>query len=85
MQRLWSFLQEQRNQQVLGWIGGGLVVAVTGIWVAFAHFFPAAPPAAAAKPTTSVQADCNSAAVGGNVTGNVTITAGNTDCSQKPK
>ena len=27
---LWGFLRDKRNQQVLGWLGGGLVVAATG-------------------------------------------------------
>ena len=36
----WRFLRDKRNQQVLGWLGGGLVVAVTGLWVAFVYFFP---------------------------------------------
>ena len=40
MNSLWRFLRDKRNQQVLGWFGGGLVVAVTGLWVAFVYFFP---------------------------------------------
>ena len=35
-----GFLRDKRNQQVLGWLGGGLVVAATGLWVAFVYFFP---------------------------------------------
>ena len=42
MNSLWRFLRDKRNQQVLGWLGGGLVVAVTGLWVAFVYFFPSA-------------------------------------------
>jgi TIR domain len=37
---LWGFLREKRNQQVLGWLGGGLVVAAIGLWAAFVYFFP---------------------------------------------
>jgi hypothetical protein len=40
MNALWRFLRDKRNQQVLGWLGGGLVVAATGLWVAFVYFFP---------------------------------------------
>src|SRR5436305_497647 len=29
-----------RDQQILGWLGAGLVVAATGLWVAFVDFFP---------------------------------------------
>ena len=39
---LWRFLRDKRNQQVLGWLGGGLVVAATGLWVAFVYLFPLA-------------------------------------------
>jgi hypothetical protein len=28
MNSFWRFLRDKRNQQVLGWIGGGLVVAL---------------------------------------------------------
>ena len=40
MTSLWRFLRDKRNQQVLGWLGGGLVVAATGLWVAFIYLFP---------------------------------------------
>jgi hypothetical protein len=28
------------KRQVLGWLGGGLVVAATGLWAAFVYVFP---------------------------------------------
>ena len=34
MNSFWRFLRDKRNQQVLGWLGGGLVVAATGLWAA---------------------------------------------------
>jgi hypothetical protein len=83
------FLRDKRNQQVLGWLGGGLVFAITGLW-AFIYFFPAvkSPEAKSPDPTpSSVQANCGGVAVGGNVTGG-TITAGsttNSDCAPKAK
>jgi beta-galactosidase len=40
MNPFWQFSRDKRNQQVLGWLGGGLVVAATGLWVAFVDFFP---------------------------------------------
>ena len=86
---LWGFLRDKRNQQVLGWLGGGLVVAATGLWVAFVYFFP--PPTSregkSPVPAVNVQADCSGIAIGGNVTG-ATITTGgttNSDCPPKPK
>jgi hypothetical protein len=86
---LWGFLRDKRNQQVLGWLGGGLVVVATGLWVAFVYFFPA-PKSQEAKspmPAVNVQADCSGVAIGGNVTG-ATITTGgttNSDCAPRPK
>jgi TIR domain len=85
---LWGFLRDKSNQQVLGWLGGGLVVAVTGLWAAFVYFFPPGKsPEAKSSAPVSVQADCSAIAIGGNVTG-ATITTGgttNTDCAPKPK
>src|SRR5262245_39752243 len=40
MNSFWRFLRNKRNEQVLGWLGGGLVVAATGPWAAFVYFFP---------------------------------------------
>jgi hypothetical protein len=90
MNSFWRFLRDKRNQQVLGWLGGGLVVAATGLWVAFVYFFPPlkSPETKASEPVpVNVQADCSGIAIGGNVTG-ATITTGtttNSDCASKPK
>ncbi len=90
MNAFWRFLRDKHNQQVLGWLGGGLVVALTGLWVAFVYFFPPgkSPEAKSPEPMPpSVQADCGGVAIGGNVTG-ATITGGTTtssDCGSKPK
>jgi len=89
MNSFWRFLRDKRNQQVLGWLGGGLVVVTTGLWAAFVYFFPPgkSPEAKSPEPAVSVQADCSAIAIGGNVTG-ATITTGgatNADCVPKPK
>ena len=87
---LWGFLRDKRNQQVLSWLGGGLVVVATGLWLAFVYFSsaPKSPEAKSPEPTpASVQANCGSIAIGGNVT-SATITGGattNLDCAPKPK
>src|SRR5215831_6181916 len=66
---LWGFLRDKSNQQVLGWLGGGLVVAVTGLWAAFVYLYPPAKsPEAKSSAPVSVQADCSAIAIGGNVT-----------------
>src|SRR6266849_6380084 len=90
MNSFWRFLRDKRNQQVLGWLGGGLVVAATGLWVAFVYFFPPlkSPEAKSPEPTPpSVQANCGGIAIGRDATGS-TITAGattNSDCASKSK
>jgi hypothetical protein len=87
---LWGFLRDKSNQQVLGWLGGGLVVAVTGLWAAFVYLFPPGKSSEAKSPEPtppSVQANCGGIAIGRDVTGS-TITAGsttNSDCAPKPK
>jgi len=87
---LWGFFRDKRNQQVLSWLGGGLVVAATGLWAAFVYFFPApkSPEAKAPEPVSAnAQADCSSVAIVGPVTG-ATITAGTTttsNCAPKSK
>src|SRR5215467_6621554 len=85
---LWGFLRDKGNQQVLGWLGGGLVVVATGLWVAFVYFFPPGKsPEAKSQEPVSVQADHGGVAIGGNVTG-ATITTGgttNSDSASRPK
>ena len=97
MSRFWQFLQQEQNRQVLGWLGGGLVVLATGAWAAFVYFVPAQKPseprpASEARPASevrpsNVEASCGGIAIGGNVSG-TTITAGspsNAECAPKPK
>jgi hypothetical protein len=83
---VWGFLRDKRNQQGLGWLGGGLVVAVTGLWVVvFSPTLKAPEPHSSAMPT--VQANCGGVAIGGSVSGS-TITGGATtssDCTGRPE
>lgn len=90
MSAFWQFLRDKRNQQVLGWLGGGLLVAATGLWAVFLYFYPTAKSfetRALESAPVSVQANCSSIAIGGNVNG-ATITSAavtNSDCAPKPK
>jgi hypothetical protein len=89
MNSFWQFLREKRNRQVLGWLGGGLVVAATGLWAAFVYFFPPLKSPDTKSPGSvpaSVQADRGGIAIGGNVTGTTITTGGTTSSSDsKPK
>lgn len=85
-----QFLRDRSNLQRLGWLGGGVVVLATGLWVVAVYLFlPVKVPEAKSPQTApvNVQADCGGVAIGGSVTG-ATITAGATtssDCGSKPK
>jgi TIR domain len=85
-----QFLRDKSNLQRLGWLGGGVVVLATGLWVAAVYLFlPVKVPEAKSPQAApvNVQADCGGVAIGGSVTG-ATITAGATtssDCGSKPK
>jgi hypothetical protein len=90
MDSFWRFLRDERNRQVLGWLGGGLVVAATGLWAAFIYFHSSVESSEtkASEPAPAkIQADCSGIAIGGNVSG-ATITTGattNSECASKPK
>lgn len=74
MSKLWTFLSQDRNRQVLGWIGGGLAVVVGGLWAAFVYLYP---PQKGGGPPPGVSASSGGVAIGGNVSG-TTITGGTT-------
>jgi hypothetical protein len=82
LNRIWQFLQDEKNQRMLTLIGGGLVV-VGGLWTAFVYFFPA-PEAKHGPPQKQIEAKCGSVAIGGDVSG-TTITAGSTGDCTKPR
>jgi hypothetical protein len=97
MGRLWEFLRNEQNRLVLGWLGGGLVVAATGAWAAFIYFYPLSKsPDSPRKPDATVEeksppgkieANCGSVVVGRDVIGGTITTAGptNADCAAKRK
>ena len=90
MTSFWRFLRDKHNQQVLGWLGSGLVVVATGLWVAFVYFLPPPKSPEAKSPQSSspaVQADRGGIAIGGDVSG-TTITGGtitSSDGAPKPR
>jgi hypothetical protein len=59
---LWTFLREPRNQRLLGWLGGGAVVIVGGIWAVVIYVWPPQ------EAPTAVCAD-QGIAIGGSVSG----------------
>ena len=53
MLAFWTWLRDPANQQTLGWIGGGVVVVVGGVWAGFKFFFSKQEPKAPSPPTVS--------------------------------
>jgi hypothetical protein len=51
---LWSWLRDETNRKVIAWLGSGIVVVSSGLWVAYEKFNPVAKKASAPAPTSSV-------------------------------
>jgi hypothetical protein len=85
MSRLWEFLLQKRNREILAWLGGGAVVVAPGIWAVMLYILPPSKPQGT-RPA-EVEARCGAIAVGGNVTGSIVAAGATTgaDCSNKPK
>ena len=62
MSSLWTFLRKPSNQRLLTWLGGGVVVIVSGMWTVATYVWPVH------EPPTAVCAD-QGVAIGGNVSG----------------
>jgi hypothetical protein len=56
---LWEFLSSPANRDTLAWIGGGVAVAVSGLWVVVKHFTTRTDPkpGTAASPTMTAGRD----------------------------
>ena len=52
----WSFLQDANNRAVLGWLGGGVVVAVGASWAVLKFIYSGRGPPAAKSPRGTVSA-----------------------------
>ncbi len=79
--RVWTFLGDDKNRKVLGWIGGGIAAVVGALWAAFVYFTPPSKPP---PPPASVEAKPGGIAIGGNVSGS-TITTGGAPNVAAPK
>lgn len=62
MGSVWGLLRKPGNQRLLAWLGGGVVVAASGIWAVVIYVWPAH------EAPTAVCAD-QGIAIGGNVSG----------------
>ncbi len=66
LDHLWPFLKDPANQKTLGWLGGGVVVAVGGVWAAVKYLIK---PSDGGGKGNAVRADRGGIAIGGDVSG----------------
>jgi hypothetical protein len=81
----WTWLRNPGNQQTLGWIGGGVVVVVGGVWAVVTFFVRKESGAGAAS---SVRADRGGVAAGGSISNspiNTNSDKENAKKARKPK
>jgi hypothetical protein len=60
---IWAFLKHPANRDALGWIGGGIIVVVSGLWAVIKFL-------SKKEPGPTVQATNGSVAAGGDMAGN---------------
>jgi hypothetical protein len=75
MRRAWKFLQAEKNREILAWLGGGVVVVVSGLFAAVTLLWSPDAPSSPSKPSMDIEASQGGVAVGRDVT-NSTITGG---------
>ena len=51
---VWDFIRDADNQRTLAWLGGGLVVVVSGLWAAFTKLRKPSVPPPPSKPTSAI-------------------------------
>ena len=66
---LWEFVKHPANREALGWLGGGIIVVVSGLWAVIKFL-------SKKEPKPSVQATNGGVAAGGNMIGNQIDTGG---------
>lgn len=82
MDSLWSFIAKSKNQKILSWLGGGLVVAAAGAWAVVTYVWPSHD--AARDAATVVCAQQGSVAAGRDASGNITNYNGNAPAGSGP-
>jgi hypothetical protein len=78
----WSWLQDPANRDVIGWIGGGVVVVVGGVWAVVKYF---AKPGGDGGAAPSVRADGGGVAIGGSNLNSPITTNSNSEKSGKDR
>jgi hypothetical protein len=76
MEALLRIIRRSDNRRALSWLGGGLIVLATGIWVLVTHFFPADTWKGETKETTVESQGGIASGRDTNVKGNVSFGSG---------
>ena len=53
--RLWKFIRNTKNREIISWFGGGIAVVAAGIWAVVVFFFLHQEKPATLSPTTVTQ------------------------------
>ncbi len=64
---MWKYLRDKNNREILGWIGGGIVVVAGAAWTVFVFFWTPSPSPNGGQP--NVEASGGGVAIGGDVSG----------------
>lgn len=78
MPKFTLFIPSKEKREIITWIGGGILLLVSGIWAVFLYFYPTNKNSN--SPASSINASAGGIAIGGNIT-NSNI---NTDLSVIP-
>ena len=82
MTAFWTFIRLEANRQLLGWLGGGAIIVIGGLWTGYTYFYPPAKNGGSGGGTTVKAGDC-SVVTSGTASGN-TINCGNVPAAAKP-
>jgi hypothetical protein len=69
MMAMWTFIKSDKNRAILSWIGGGVVVAASGLWAVVTFLWPDHSP-------TTVCAQQGSVSAGRDASGNTVTNTG---------
>jgi hypothetical protein len=80
--RALTYLRDESNRALLGWIGSGLVVLIAGLWAGFVYLYP--PKKDDGSGAIKVEANCGSAAAQGTFIGSSINVGGATSTANCP-
>ena len=85
MGSVWSFVRKPSNQRLMTWVGGGGVVAATGIWAVVTYIWPAhqAPTAECIQQGVKIGGSVSGSTVSNSVSGGTATSGPCVDATKK--